>query len=300
MGRWKIKNSQDSYDLESAFGVTITDPIGVSYPPQEIITSEYGQDDGELVQRILVKPRIFKLVGTLVGSNDIDLLLKRLFLTNALSRDEVVTVTADGEETITPIIVQFSLAGKTIEINALMQSGLEGSRSGQDMHTEKLTLEFRASDPFWYDPEGVTIDLALNTTNAVDNAGTTATYPQLILAGEGIIESLANDTIGQTITFTGLSILPGETVTLDLRPGRKTLTSDVRGNLLFTIDRTSKLTSWQLRKNNNDIVLTASSGQVALGVGDGSALGVADVTLNLTQKDLVFNKRHWGVEGVVA
>ncbi len=110
---------------------------------------------------------------------------------------------------------------------------------------------------------------------AITNTGTAATYPiltasaptSLVADGEGLMRltQLINYTTGDAIYF-NLSMVAGEVVTLDLRPNRKTFTSNFRGNIINAILPGSNLTTWKLLAGVNNIStwLTGGSGAVTL------------------------------------
>ena len=75
------------------------------------------------------------------------------------------------------------------------------------------------------------------------------------------IYQLINYTTGDGI-WTILSIQGGETITLDLRNSAKTLTSDLRGNLLGVIMPGSNLTTWRLMPGTNSVSFFALSGTI--------------------------------------
>lgn len=154
---WSLKNSNGVYDLRTQFKFTVEQALGCGMPPYEVITTPYGLQDGSLVQRIVIKERVFRLVGTIAGDNRTEYLQKRLALANELGRDATVTISSEGEETITPVTLRYTWNGKTVAIDALYRSGLEGGAA--DGFTEQISLEFVASDPFWRELEDESISL---------------------------------------------------------------------------------------------------------------------------------------------
>ena len=110
---------------------------------------------------------------------------------------------------------------------------------------------------------------------AVTNSGTAAAYPILTASApttaatdaEGVMRltQLINYTSKDAIYF-NLTMVAGEVLTLDLRPGQKTFTSSFRGNIIDTILPSSKLSTWRLLPgvNNISIWLTGGSGAAKL------------------------------------
>lgn len=304
---WQIKNGNGTRTLES-LNFRVTAALGVEYPPQEVITTEFGLADGSLFQRVVAKERVFQLVGVLSGhpaqgGNFEDLEEARQALLDELSRDAIVSLDADGDEVITPLKLQYVLAGNTVEIECIPTGkGLEGG-DNDGGGTEKLAIEFIAADPFWRNPTAITVALTEGSNTTVTNEGTTKAFPILTLVGEGNILSLANDTIGLTITFDNLSVFSGETLTLDLTPGEKSLTSDVRGNLNGLIAQGVRLTTWHLAPGENTILLSGDD-DIEILDQDGNQIQdengdpiLAASGLSLSTADLSFNKRHWALSG---
>lgn len=97
------------------------------------------------------------------------------------------------------------------------------------------------------------------------NGGAANAYPVLVVrntgAGTARLVQLLNTLTGDAIYF-NLAALPGETLTLDLRTGSKTLTSDTRGNLLGAVLPGSSLTTWRLAPGTNTVSFFANSGTV--------------------------------------
>jgi hypothetical protein len=68
--------------------------------------------------------------------------------------------------------------------------------------------------------------------DTVTNAGTAKTYPIITVTGPGLLRQIVNTTTGKGIYFNNLTLLSGEVITLDLRPGRISMASTFRGSVL--------------------------------------------------------------------
>lgn len=97
---------------------------------------------------------------------------------------------------------------------------------------------------------------------AVTNNGTATAYPVFTASGPGQLYELSNYTTGESVFF-DLILNSGETVTLDLRPGKKTFVSDFRGNILDTVMPGSDLVTWRLLPGANNVVLFIDDGSAA-------------------------------------
>jgi len=77
--------------------------------------------------------------------------------------------------------------------------------------------------------EEITAVYATVTTPAISTA---TSYPIIKITGPGKIWQIKNYTTGKAIFFDDLTLLAGEVITLDLRPGQITMNSSFRGSIL--------------------------------------------------------------------
>jgi hypothetical protein len=104
---------------------------------------------------------------------------------------------------------------------------------------------------------------------AVTSGGTATTYPILTASAPTSssvrLVQLINFTTGDAIYF-DLVLASSEVVTLDLRPGKKTFTSNIRGNIISTVLPGSNVATWKLLPGSNNVSfwLTGGSGAAKL------------------------------------
>lgn len=96
-----------------------------------------------------------------------------------------------------------------------------------------------------------------NGPNTVTNNGSTVTYPVIKLyRGEGgataTLKWIKNFTTGDTLLF-NYNMLAGETLTLDLTPGRKSIKSNYFGDVWRALLRASDLSTFRLQPGANSI-----------------------------------------------
>jgi hypothetical protein len=117
-----------------------------------------------------------------------------------------------------------------------------------------------------FDQTGTASAAAVTT---VTNSGTANTYPVLTAcaptSSSARLYQLLNATTNQNIYF-NITLAPGEIVTLDLRPNRKTFSSNFRGNIISYILPSSEVSTWKLTPGVNNISfwLTGGSGAAKL------------------------------------
>lgn len=128
-----------------------------------------------------------------------------------------------------------------------------------------------------YNTAGAASAAAVTTIN---NTGGATAYPVLTACAptstSARLTQFVNETTRDAIYF-NLDMVAGEEVTLDLRPGKKTLTSNIRGNLISTVHPVSNLATWKLIPGSNTVSFFMSS-------GSGSAR-------------LSWHNRYWGIDG---
>lgn len=160
--------------------------------------------------------------------------------------------------------------GDPREITCRYQGGLEmserlGDTSGPEM--QRAVAMFRAHDPYWYDTSE-TVDpftigapsswfpffplrlgaSELYATVTIDNLGDVAAWPVWQIQGPGSDITLRNLTTGKSLS---LAVnLGADAVTIDTRPGRKSVVRTIDGaNLFGSLSLTSSL--WPLQRGVN-------------------------------------------------
>jgi hypothetical protein len=116
---------------------------------------------------------------------------------------------------------------------------------------------------------------------SVTNNGSASAYPRIQIslpagATATRIYELTNYTTGTRLNL-NYTIQPGEIITIDLRVGAKTITSNYRGSIIRYMLRGSKLSTWRLQPGVNSV-----------GVFAGSTSVVATMT---------WRNRYWSADG---
>lgn len=164
------------------------------------------------------------------------------------------------------------------ELTCRYSGGLELSeRLGDDSGPgwQEVPALFRAVDPYWYDTSSTVqtftsgtpqtffpifpIRLSSSTvfsSTAVDNTGDVAAWPVWTITGPGTNLVLRNLTTGKTLAMT-YTLAAGQTITVDTRPGAKTVTLNTGANLYQYL--TSPPHLWSLRRGSNTVQVELSS-----------------------------------------
>lgn len=90
------------------------------------------------------------------------------------------------------------------------------------------------------------------TTTTVTNSGSAPAAPRIMFTGPGRVYQVINTTTGDALYF-NLTLLAGETATLDLTPNNISFASTFRGNILNAIIPGSQLASFRLLPGANTI-----------------------------------------------
>jgi hypothetical protein len=109
---------------------------------------------------------------------------------------------------------------------------------------------------------GTTASVPGRTT--VTNSGSAVAYPVIRLTmGTAILYWIKNATTGQALYFNALPGALFGTVTIDLRPGRKTVTSGLGANLIGYLLPSSDFDAWCLAPGDNTIEVFQYGGGTA-------------------------------------
>ncbi len=168
--------------------------------------------------------------------------------------------------------------GDVREIECRVAAGLDvdetlGQQAG--ILSQRLTLTFRAWDPYWAATADTTITyagggvvatffpffpmrLSASETIAADtvtNPGDVDSWPVWTVTGPATDMTATNNTTGKTLTLTFAPALTNpQTVTIDTRPGAKTVTRDDGTSLFSALSLTSQL--WPLARGSNSITVS--------------------------------------------
>lgn len=136
---------------------------------------------------------------------------------------------------------------------------------------QKLGVQLRAPNPIWYDPHPQTWGLLggtstgsrgwavpvavpwlqieqtyIGTTQALHYGGSWDEYPVITIFGPASDVTIRNLTTGDMLDFPALALAAGESVTVDLRYGRKSVTDQAGANVIGLLSSDSDLATWHL------------------------------------------------------
>jgi phage-related protein len=232
-------------------------------PPTEREEEAVPGQPGARLRTVRHGVRDFSLALWITGTDEADLRTQMRALTYSMDGvrgDGRIRVTAPG--------------GDQREIACRVTAGLEmtevlGDTSGPT--AQRAVVTFRAVDPYWQDttdtasgpwaqggtaagffpffPLRLTSSEVLATA-IVDNLGDVDAWPVWTIAGPGSTITLRNQSTGKVLTL-DTTLLGGESVVIDTRPGYKTVTKNDGSNLYGSLSSASSL--WSLQRGANSI-----------------------------------------------
>lgn len=249
----------DAKGYEFSFDVVLRGMKGRFMPPISFLEEKVPFQYGSRLRQTRIEPRDIDIPIYIEAESDM-MLRKKVRETLSVLNPMI----GDGKLRVV------SPDGSQREIYCRYSTGIEGA---EDRDTKGNTwmiviLVFRAFDPFWYDTtthvqtfqtgEPATffpffpLRLTSSTVFAditIDNSGDVETWPEWIVAGPGTDIVLRNLTTGEMLHLQ-TSLGEGETITIDTKPGKKTIKKGDRTNLFATQKEGSSLWSLQAGKNN--------------------------------------------------
>lgn len=176
--------------------------------------------------------------------------------------------------------------GSVRDVTCKYVAGLEGDESVDNRQPGHFfaPLEFEAADPFWYDRDFTSLSFSTGAAVAflsspflgphisssgiassfsVYNGGDVEAWPIWTITGPGNTITLANSTTGKSLALS-ISLSGGQVLTIDTRPGKKTVKREDGSNQFSTVSSTSSL--WELATGNNAISLSISGTTTASGL----------------------------------
>lgn len=231
-------------------------------PPGVFYADGVPEQPGARLRTVLHGVREFTLPFWLSGSSETDL---RSQLRTLVARMDPVR--GDGRIRVT------APGGDQREITCRVSGGLElaehlGESSGPA--TQKVVGSFRAYDPYWYATSdtvltGTTGTIAtffpifpvrLNSSEVfasatVTNPGDVDCWPVWVITGPGSAITLRNLTTGKLAKFSTTTLAAREYITVDTRPGVKTVTKQDGSNLFSDLSTDSAL--WSMPRGSNSV-----------------------------------------------
>lgn len=275
------------------FGRWVVSFSGFGTPPIQYITQRGPFQHGETVIDFFLRPRVIQLLIRQGFISRNAWWTGRASLLNEIRPNRQLTATGAVPGQLR--VVQTD--GTVRDLNVFISEGprFEPRIPTQwDEHAFQEVLRFTAYDPVAFDPAEVTVAFAITVaahlvfpitfpiqfgSGLIDDIqnvtylGTWEEFPIITVVGPIKDFRLDNVTTGEKIEFSA-DIGVGRTVTIDLRPGFKTVVDDLGANLIGIVTSDSDLATWHLAPDPE-----ATNGVNALRLRGNNPTGGTSVTL---------------------
>lgn len=165
----------------------------------------------------------------------------------------------------------------TYGIDGYYSGGLQFASSEMGSYDQKIAAQFFCPDPTFYAQQVETETAGTGSTHNIIIEGDVQTFPVITIVNSGVVPStpdfnITNMDTDDSIYFDGTSgsatysLAAGDTITIDLRWGHKTVTDGSGTNLMPWIDPTGDLATFALVPGDNRIAY------LSLGAGMNSAV----------------------------
>jgi phage-related protein len=254
-----VDSNNNQFNFDTTNGVKILRGIkGFFMPPFSFSEDEVPFVAGSNLRNIKVATRELELPVVISGSNEVDFMTKMRSMMNTFN-----PMNGNGK------IRCISYDGSQREINCRYYGGFEMDENAATDTRQTAIGVFRAFDPYWYDTSTIIqtfttgqpatffpfFPLRLSsstvfTDTSINNTGDVETCPTWVITGPGNSIYLRNLTTGEIINI-NVTLGIGETIAIDTRQGKKTVTKGDGTNLYQYLSSDSSL--WALQKGTNNI-----------------------------------------------
>jgi hypothetical protein len=257
---------------------TLSGKKGVFMPNYDAAISKLPDGSGALLTAVSMQPRALDLPVQIVATNFDTLRTAVRALAKSLHARN-----GDG-------YIKVTRSGVTRKLTCRYKGGLEQATYWSPTTLEAV-LSFEAVDPLWYASAATSTDYAVQVGAAsffpffpltvkasavfnistVTNPGDETAWPIWTITGPGTNPSILNNTTGERMSLT-VSLGAGEALSIDTRPGYKTIMSGTGANLFATLSATERAL-WALAVGDNVIEIQMSD-----------ATGASNVNLTYTPR----------------
>ncbi|MBT2723045.1 phage tail domain-containing protein [Bacillus sp. ISL-46] len=254
-------------------------------PPISVVEEEVPFQAGTRKRSVKINARDVDIPLHISAESEIELrqiMRKTLRMINPLKNEgKLISIAADGSKR---------------ELTCQYIGGMEGAedKDSKGFWWQRVVLVFRAFDPFWYDSTTNVQTFRINETAgtffpilplrlssstvfadiSITNSGDVETAPEWIITGPCQNIVISNMTTGEKVNLE-VTLDVGETISIDTRPFKKTITKNDGTNLFYTMTDESSL--WSLQEGENSIQLEMSN-------------ATTESSIQLSYKN-----RYWGV-----
>lgn len=255
----KLFHGSTEYPLNNpeAGGLILVQHEGLGIPTVERLTQRTASGHGVIDQGYYVNPRRITLKVAAIAETWEQYALGRDLLGDALvpaSASMVLQVTRPG--------------GSVRQIECHLEGAVPLGTQDRSGMVQEAVLSLLCPDPFWLDPNRVFLSFgvagggsgwvvpvtipmtfgasALEQVLSVAYAGNVIEYPVLEIVGPITSPIILNQTTGEKLDFTGITIAAGHTYFIDCRPRYKTIKNHLDADKIADITDNSDLSTFHL------------------------------------------------------
>lgn len=263
----------NSIDLTDGVNYTLFEFDGLGMAPNHRLSQRGPFQDGETDVGYRLDPRTVLLSFAMHGE----------YTTLASNRAALLGFCKPGAST-DPLKLRWTMPdGTQRQIDCHHGGDLSLPSNAWFQKHHRAVLSLRCPDPTLYDPTGTSVQFAqtggstgmavpmavpftlgastLDVTQAItlDGANAWDTYPIIYITGPVTSPVITNSATGEKLDFTGYSVGSGDTYTIDLRYGAKTVVDSSSANQTYKLTTDSNLATWRLVPGANSIRATGTS-----------------------------------------
>ena len=180
-----------------------------------------------------------------------------------------------------PLKLRFTLPDEVTQrqIDCYLTEGPSFQSSDIMFYYTKAAFRLSCPDPVWYDPTRLAASIgasggtgfmvpivvpwlfggtAIDTIQVINLAGNWIEYPEIAFVGPLSSPQVENLDTGEKLDFTPVVIGVGDTYTVDLRYGYKTVVDAGGNNKIDELTNDSDLSTWHLKPGENSIHFVAA------------------------------------------
>lgn len=263
-GRLEIIREGNALDISDLAHYAVEEIDGFGMPPLHRISERGPLQHGESDRGYRLDPRLIQLVLKLRTNG---------WESTYARRQELLSFVSP----MTPMSLRFTQPDGTVrQIEGHCVDGPDfATKDRLRDRFQRAALRILCPDPAWYDPErqsvratgggggeGFSFPMAvpwtfggdvIDTEVVIEYAGNWLDYPEIVIVGPIENARIEHMETGEVLEFGGPLIENGDTYTLDLRYGRKTVVDGAGANKIAELTAESDLAAWHLRPGSNTI-----------------------------------------------
>jgi len=271
-GTLEIVRGTETLDISDVVHYALDEVDGFGMPPIARLSEKGPLQHGESDRGYRLGARLIQCVLTLRATGWAEYYSRRQELLGFLSP------TNDS-----PISLRFTQPDGTVrQIDGYAAEGPSFSKRDAKLYQfHKVAFRLSCPDPAWYDPErkivrvvgssggdGFAFPLAVpwtfggtsvNTELSLDYDGTWLEYPEIVITGPISDPRIEHMETGDVLDFDGATIDNGDSYTIDLRYGYKTIVDGSGTTKIAELTPESDLATWRLQTGANTVAFSGVS-----------------------------------------